>query len=132
MKEKNNESNINPDYDQDLELLIDKTIINIGKFLNEENKKPSIINVDNTNNMFKVLSIVKNISNGKNIEISYSMHKPFNNCGSIQVVGDKISISNIRGLLLAINMSSTFSAYPRKDGLVEINFDFDNLTDTIS
>lgn len=71
--------------------------------------------------------VMKQITKGKEVRVSYELNTPYNGMGFITVVGSRIDISNPILFSKIMEISSNLEVYPKTNGDIQMNFTFHNL-----
>lgn len=118
----------NYDFDEDV---ADSIIFEIGRLAELENGKTSIIVPQRMMQLAYAYKILKSITDGINVKVTYTLHEPYNFVGSISIEGDSLEFCNTELFAKAAQLASNFEIYPKTDGTVQMNFAFYGLTRTI-
>ena len=100
----------------------------IGALMQKQESRPSVVNPKRIREMLIVYEVLKKITKGRDIEVTYRVHEPFSSVGVISIVGKEISFSNIDAFDKIKTVVSNFEIYPRVSGVIQMNFDFHGLT----
>ena len=100
----------------------------IGALIQNQERRPSVVNPKRVREMSIVYEVLKRITKGRDIEVTYRVHEPFSSVGVISIVGKEISFSNIEAFDKIKAVVSNFEIYPRVSGVIQMNFAFHGLT----
>lgn len=103
----------------------------IAEKTREIGERPELLNPARMRQMMNAYSFLQGIANECGASVTYDIHEPSVNIGSISVFGDNINISNPQDFLEAIECADNFDVYSRTDGTVCVDFMFYDLTISI-
>lgn len=113
--------------DQEVEKELDSFIEGIGSLIKEQEKGIFVINPECLRRVSLVYRVMKRITKGERIKISYEVNQPFISAGSITIVGKNIQIINPKLFVEAARLANTMEVYPKTDSTVQLDFGFDGL-----
>lgn len=73
---------------------MDELIENIGRWISRDEARPSILNPVRVQQIRLTDTILHRLTNGTDIQISTSLHDPFNSMGYIIVEGETLEFSD--------------------------------------
>ena len=115
-------------YENDEELdEIFQDIDNLAALIVEDETGTFVPNLRKIKDIESLCQIIKKITKGNGVKVTYSLHEPFASMGSITVIGKEIKITYPKLFALAIRVSSNFEIYPKTDGTVQMNFTFHDI-----
>lgn len=94
----------------------------------EIQEKPQLLNPVRLHQMSLAHNALKHAVAGRAVEITYELHEPSVDSGSITLVGKHIYFVDPDGFFEAISQADNFNMYTRTDGTVCIDFMFYDLT----
>ncbi len=71
--------------------------------------------------------ILRQVVQGKEVEINESLHDPLPSMGCVSVIGREIVIEDTERFLEAAGLASNLDIFPRADGSLEMDFTFHGL-----
>lgn len=110
----------NEAFNKFMEPIIEKT--------RELGERPEILNPVRMSQMMSAYNSLLEVVNGSGVEITYEIHEPSVNSGSISLIGANINIINTKEFINAVEKSDNFDVYTRTDKTVCIDFMFYDLT----
>lgn len=110
---------------------VDEAIDLIGKMIMEEESLPSVENEAKIEQIKFSYNVLRYMTQGTGIKVMYKLHEPFKSMGSVSIIGKNITFSNPDWFLKVAEYASNVEAYPRTDGVVQINFTFHGITKPI-
>lgn len=78
-----------------------------------------------------VYKLLKYITSGKDVRIDYGLNKPAVSMAYVSVTGKEIRFKNPGWFALCSRLASNVEVYPRLDGITQINFAFNKITDKV-
>ena len=105
-----------------------ETIDDLAEMIDDEESRPAVINNDMVERLMDTYDIIKKITYGTGVNVSYKINEPFKSMGSVSVTGKSVDIMNISGFIGAIRMASNFEAYPKSSGDICMTLTFHGLT----
>lgn len=111
---------------------LDTLISTIGEAIEADESKPGVLNPIRLKQMQFSYSVLKYLSHGKNIKISYALHEPFKSMGSISVEGKSIDFTNAEWFSRVAEFASSTEIYPLVNGNVRMTLTFHGLINPVS
>jgi len=108
-----------------------KEIDRIARLIEEEESKIAVVNAEKVNRLMEAYLILKELTRGTGLSVSYKIHEPFKSGGSVSVVGGSMEFKDIKRFMTAVRLASNFEAYPKTDGTVCMTLSFNGLTTPI-
>lgn len=97
----------------------------------QEDCKTAIINPMKVKMVLCAYKLLKYITKGSKVKVTYELNKPYKSMGSITVVGKELSFSKSEWFVAAAKLASNVNVYPKTNGTVQMDFTFHGLTTTI-
>jgi len=91
-------------------------------------KRPQLLNPVRLRQMYLAHSALQKAVAGHAVEITYELHEPSVDSGSISIVGKNICFVDLDAFFEAIKLANNLDMYTRTDGTVCIDFVFYSLT----
>ena len=110
---------------------LDSLILSTGEAILEEDSKDAIINPLKVQQISSVYKAMKYLTRGKKVDVTYTLHEPFNSVGCVSLLGRDISFVNTDWFSKVCKVASNIDIYPRTDGKVKIDLTFHGLTKPI-
>lgn len=114
--------------DMEYEEMLDAIVDSFGKDILEQESKPCIVNPDKVKPLIYTYKLLKSLTKGKKVKVTYELNTPFLSMGSVSVVGKDLTFTNTETFLKAAKLASNLDVYPKVDGTVQIDFTFHGLT----
>lgn len=97
-----------------------------------EDEKPQLINPSGVKKIQKAYDIIKNIYSGyKDIDVSYILHEPFKNMGTIYIKGKSIPFPEHHMFVDIARLVPNLDIYVQNDGIITVAFTSNDLTSII-
>jgi len=106
---------------------LDELIESISQWILEDEMKPGILNPPRVQQMRFSHSVMKRLTTGSAMQVTYTMHDPFPSMGSITVEGDHLAFSDCKWLGRALEFASNVEVYPLSNGGVRMVLTFHGL-----
>ena len=106
---------------------LDELIDCIGQWIVEDEQQPEILNPIRLQQMNFSHTVIKRIAEDE-MSVSYDLHKPFKNMGSICLEGESLAFLDCRHLARAITFADSVDIYPLTNGKVRLVLTFRGLT----
>lgn len=90
---------------------------------------PQKIRIDQIKNVISTYEMFSDLFKDSDISVSYEICKPFKNNGCITLRGKNISFDSYEEFGKAMEVASSFDIWCQLDGMVNIDFGFDRLTE---
>lgn len=114
--------------DADVEEALDNLITEIACAAQIADNKTRIVNPIKMQQLLCTLKILKYITKGSGVKVTYELYKPFKSMGSVTVCGKNITFTKPEWFAKVVDFVSNFEVYPKTDGTTEMNFTFHGLT----
>ena len=103
----------------------------IGEQAAQEDCKTAVINPMKVKMVLCTYKLLKYITKGSKVNVTYELNKPYKSMGSVTVVGKELSFSKSEWFVAAARLASNVNVYPKTNGMVQMDFTFHGLTTTI-
>lgn len=111
------------------QLISDADLIRLFEDMkNNTGNQKWIVNPKEISKFICAYKLIKDVFAGNDVKIELNLYEPFEDYGSIVVIGKNITISNIDVIAQVINESLSFECFPRTDGTVALIFGFSELS----
>lgn len=107
---------------------LDAMLQAVAEKAREIQEKPQLLNSLRLHQMSLAHNALKHSIAGRTVEITYELHEPSVDSGSITLVGKHIYFVDPDGFFEAISQADNFHMYTRTDGTVCMDFMFYDLT----
>ena len=78
-----------------------------------------------------VYKLMKYITSGKRLKITYEINKPYKTMAFISIIGKDLKFSHQQWFVMATKIASNVDIFPRVDGTVQIDFTFNGFANRI-
>ena len=131
MDEKEFELNIDELKDEAVEEMFDSLIESMKEKLNGQEEWVSVVNQDRVWQLLFTYKAMQTAVKGKDVKVTYELHKPFQSMGSVCVSGKDLTFDNYEKFSQATSLASVIDVYPKTNSTVQIDFTFHGLTKSI-
>lgn len=139
LKDKNDKGVDILDYDFDTEFVtdqdvldaIDNDIIAIGEIIEDDESKDAVINPVKYHQIRFVYMVMKYLTKGQNVTVSYKLNEPYRSMGSVTVEGKEATFIQSEWFSRAVGFASNVDIYALINGNVRITFTFHGLVKNI-
>lgn len=114
--------------DEDIQRLLDGFVDGMQDMLAEEESKTTIINPLRLAHIKFTYSVMKYLTRGADVEVTYKLHEPFKTMGSVSVEGKVLEFTSSKWFARAAEFASNTEVYPLAKNRVRLTFTFHGLT----
>ena len=117
--------------DEEAEAMLDNLLDSLTEMIQESESRTSLVAPARLQQFAAAHNILKHLTKGTGVKLTYEMHEPFASVGSITVVGKNPKFRRPDLFVKAARLASNVDIYPRTDGTIQIDFTFHGLTRAI-
>lgn len=117
--------------DEEAEAMLDSLLDSLTEMIQESESRTSLVVPARLQQFAAAHNILKHLTKGTGVRLTYEMHEPFASVGSITVVGKTPKFRRPDLFVKAARLASNVDIYPRTDGTIQIDFTFHGLTRAI-
>ncbi len=107
---------------------MDSMILQLGKMINEDEAKTSMMNPHVLQKIQYVYKALKLLLKDSGAKVTYKVNEPFKSMGVVSVTAKNIQVNDTARFINIARFASNYEAYPKTDGTIQINFAFHGLT----
>lgn len=115
------------DYSKDVESVTDDFLFDLAKFIDADERRPHIDNVEVINRIDRVYDIVQTLFNGYS-KIEKRLHEPFPSMAYIKITGKRIKCINGLYLYKLRKLVDNIDIYTLTTGETVVSFAFHGVT----
>lgn len=117
--------------DEEAEAAINETIEEVAQAIQAEEQGIIFTNPRKMKDLMVVYKLMKYITSGKRLKITYEINKPYKTMAFVSIVGKDLKFSHPRWFVMATKIASNVDIFPRVDGTVQIDFTFNGFANRI-
>lgn len=117
--------------DEEAEAAINETIEEVAEAIQAEEQGIVFTNPRKMKDLMVVYKLMKYITSGKRLKITYEINKPYKTMAFVSVVGKDLKFSHPQWFVMATKIASNVDIFPRVDGTVQIDFTFNGFANRI-
>lgn len=103
--------------------MIDEMLSTIGNNM-DEHFEGMTVEHDKVKEVVRAYKLLQHIAQGRNIKVTYRLHKPYKNIGCVSVTGKDIYFTDTKGFVLLTDLAANVDIYPKTTGVTQIDFTF--------
>lgn len=117
--------------DEEAEAAINETIEEVAQAIQAEEQGIILTNPRKMKDLMVVYKLMKYITSGKRLKITYEINKPYKTMAFVSIVGKDLKFSHPQWFVMATKIASNVDIFPRVDGTVQIDFTFNGFANRI-
>ena len=117
--------------DEEAEAAINETIEEVAEAIQAEEKGIIFTNPRKMKDLMVVYKLMKYITSGKRLKITYEINKPYKTMAFVSIIGKDLKFSHPQWFVMATKIASNVDIFPRVDGTVQIDFTFNGFANRI-
>ena len=117
--------------DEEAEAAINETIEEVAEAIQAEEQGIVFTNPRKMKDLMVVYKLMKYITSGKRLKITYEINKPYKTMAFVSIVGKDLKFSHPQWFVMATKIASNVDIFPRVDGTVQIDFTFNGFASRI-
>lgn len=117
--------------DEEAEAAINETIEEVAQAIQAEEQGIIFTNPRKMKDLMVVYKLMKYITSGKRLKITYEINKPYKTMAFVSIVGKDLKFSHPQWFVMATKIASNVDIFPRVDGTVQIDFTFNGFANRI-
>lgn len=117
--------------DEEAEAAINETIEEVAQAIQTEEQGIIFTNPRKMRDLVVVYKLMKYITSGKRLKITYEINKPYKTMAFVSIVGKDLKFSHPQWFVMATKIASNVDIFPRVDGTVQIDFTFNGFANRI-
>ena len=117
--------------DEEAEAAINETIEEVAQAIQTEEQGIIFTNPRKMRDLMVVYKLMKYITSGKRLKITYEINKPYKTMAFVSIVGKDLKFSHPQWFVMATKIASNVDIFPRVDGTVQIDFTFNGFANRI-
>ena len=117
--------------DEEAEAAINETIEEVAEAIQAEEQGIVFTNPRKMKDLMVVYKLMKYITSGKRLKITYEINKPYKTMAFVSIVGKDLKFSHPQWFVMATKIASNVDIFPRVDGTVQIDFTFNGFANRI-
>lgn len=117
--------------DEEAEAAINETIEEVAQAIQTEEQGIIFTNPRKMKDLMVVYKLMKYITSGKRLKITYEINKPYKTMAFVSIVGKDLKFSHPQWFVMATKIASNVDIFPRVDGTVQIDFTFNGFANRI-
>lgn len=117
--------------DEEAEAAINETIEEVAEAIQAEEQGIIFTNPRKMKDLMVVYKLMKYITSGKRLKITYEINKPYKTMAFVSIVGKDLKFSHPQWFVMATKIASNVDIFPRVDGTVQIDFTFNGFANRI-
>lgn len=117
--------------DEEAEAAINETIEEVAEAIQAEEQGIIFTNPRKMKDLMVVYKLMKYITSGKRLKITYEINKPYKTMAFISIIGKDLKFSHPQWFVMATKIASNVDIFPRVDGTVQIDFTFNGFANRI-
>ena len=117
--------------DEEAEAAINETIEEVAEAIQAEEQGIIFTNPRKMKDLMVVYKLMKYITSGKRLKITYEINKPYKTMAFVSIVGKDLKFSRPQWFVMATKIASNVDIFPRVDGTVQIDFTFNGFANRI-
>lgn len=114
--------------DEEVERSLDELMKLCSKSLEKDDSRLAIINPVKLQQIQFAYAVLKYITEGKDVQVSYKLHEPFKTMGSVTVEGKILAFDTPEWFSRIAEFASSTEVYPLAKNKVRMTFTFHGLT----
>ena len=114
--------------DDEIEQTIDELIESVQDDIEEDESKVTILNGLKLKQIQFTYAVLKYLTNGSDVELSYKLNDPFKTMGSVSAEGKLLDFNRPEWFARAAEFASNTEVYPLATNRVRLTFTFHGLT----
>ena len=117
--------------DEEAEAAINETIEEVAEAIQAEEQGIIFTNPRKMKDLMVVYKLMKYITSGKRLKITYEINKPYKTMAFVSIIGKDLKFSHPQWFVMATKIASNVDIFPRVDGTVQIDFTFNGFASRI-
>lgn len=117
--------------DEEAEAAINETIEEVAEAIQAEEQGIIFTNPRKMKDLMVVYKLMKYITSGKRLKITYEINKPYKTMAFVSIIGKDLKFSHPQWFVMATKIASNVDIFPRVDGTVQIDFTFNGFANRI-
>lgn len=117
--------------DEEAEAAINETIEEVAQAIQTEEQGIIFTNPRKMKDLMVVYKLMKYITSGKRLKITYEINKPYKTMAFVSIVGKDLKFSHPQWFVMVTKIASNVDIFPRVDGTVQIDFTFNGFANRI-
>ena len=117
--------------DEEAEAAINETIEEVAEAIQAEEQGIIFTNPRKMKDLMVIYKLMKYITSGKRLKITYEINKPYKTMAFVSIVGKDLKFSHPQWFVMATKIASNVDIFPRVDGAVQIDFTFNGFANRI-
>ena len=117
--------------DGEAEAAINETIEEVAEAIQAEEQGIIFTNPRKMKDLMVVYKLMKYITSGKRLKITYEINKPYKTMAFVSIIGKDLKFSHPQWFVMATKIASNVDIFPRVDGTVQIDFTFNGFANRI-
>lgn len=117
--------------DEEAEAAINETIEEVAEAVQAEEQGIIFTNPRKMKDLMVVYKLMKYITSGKRLKITYEINKPYKTMAFVSIIGKDLKFSHPQWFVMATKIASNVDIFPRVDGTVQIDFTFNGFANRI-
>ena len=117
--------------DEEAEAAINETIEEVAEAIQAEEQGIIFTNPRKMKDLMVVYKLMKSITSGKRLKITYEINKPYKPMAFVSIIGKDLKFSHPQWFVMATKIASNVDIFPRVDGTVQIDFTFNGFANRI-
>ena len=118
--------------EDDIEEMFDSFVDKIRENIIADEEKVTILNPLRLAQIRFTYSVMRYLTKGTDIMVTYKLNEPSKAMGSVSVEGETLEITNSKWFARAVEFANNIEIYPLAKGGVRLTFTFHNLTTPIA
>lgn len=110
--------------DEEVQQALDETLSALGEDIEYQETGVLMTDPRKMRNLMVVYKLLKYITTGRNLKITYAMNQPYKTMAYVSVNGKSVSFRNTGWFIAACKIASNVEFYPKTDGTVQVTFTF--------
>ena len=110
---------------------LDAFLMELGKRVMEEESVPQVLNLTRYEHVRFVYHVAKMFAEGNGVEVTYSLHDPFNSMGCVTIEGEDIEFNKMKWFCRMGEFADNVDIYPLTNGKIRMTLTFHGLTKPI-
>lgn len=117
--------------DEEAEAAINETIEQIAEAAHADEQGVMLTNPNKMRDLMVVYKLMKYITSGKRLRITYGINRPFKSMAYVSIVGKDLKFEHPNWFVMASRAATNVNIFPKVDGCVQIDFTFNGFANRI-
>ena len=103
----------------------------IAEEVRQDEEGLHVVNIKRMKDIRLVYKLLKYITSGQQLQITYELNKPYVSMAYISVTGRALVFDHPKWFVVCSNLASNVEMYARMDGCTQVNFTFNGFTNKV-